>query len=213
MFVRGFLVKMYRSWIVNASLVAMAIAVPAQAQEAKQTVEGAGHFFSLMAKKKAFTLAFWLPRRLYPNVVLGKAVTYKDSRKTKIDLVWDTGDHLDNFTNFSFSSTDNPCQAYISVSGPYFSNGKPFERHQEKKVSLHLYDVYEYDDPNAIYGRPYEIDWMTIDITRFDGRINLKRDDGLLIALHSDNGETLDRLEYAAKFLKMSCDQAASTGF
>jgi hypothetical protein len=81
------------------------------------------------------------------------------------------------------------------------------------------YQEVKRQDPRAVLAPPHRIDWGKAQITRWtDGKgisasMPHPRFGLFALTFATTDPELLDRIEYAMKFLQMSCDPTAGTGF
>ncbi|MEA5667745.1 hypothetical protein VA603_09405 [Stenotrophomonas sp. MH1] len=81
------------------------------------------------------------------------------------------------------------------------------------------YQEVKRQDPRVVLAPPHRIDWGKAQIVRWPdgsgiGASNPHPRFGLFsVAFATADAELLDRIEYAMKFLQMSCDPTAGTGF
>lgn len=74
-------------------------------------------------------------------------------------------------------------------------------------------------DTSISYQVPIQIDWGSAALRRYDNgtgidlQVPVAKYEKMLVRFEVSDPDLLDRLEYAMKFLQMSCDSTSSTGF
>jgi len=86
-----------------------------------------------------------------------------------------------------------------------------------KDSPIRWYHSWKLESPLEKFAAPHYIDWSKAKVSRTaDGRVYVNAPGPnfrTLFVLVPNDPELSDRIEYAAKFLQMSCDKSASTGF
>lgn len=221
--------KNFRPWA-GVLLAALAVNAPTQAQETQQTVEGAQTFLSTLAESQAIYLKLHLKGSRFlryncaPSIYnsrdgKGRIVSSRPSCGNIAENYYVSEHNLDRFVDISFGKTENLCVTSIHINsfglkGRLIKSGNfvPFSI-----SSPYSKDTEDFVDPAPYYEGPFLIDWgkVTFDqLPTMPGWIIAKNGgNGPNLAFQGADKETHDRIEYALKFLKASCDRAASTGF
>jgi hypothetical protein len=163
------------------------LATNANAQT-KQTIEGAQSFLSQLVGNGRGQLTFM------------SGLVFKDGSKAWVGEVPETW----NVTEIEIGSPSDPqdaCVTRISEAAP--SENMPWQ-FKEKGFS-------------ASHNPPHYIDWRKAQISRHARGVQVIVPNStfreLRLGFIASEPEMIDRIEYAAKFLQMSCDPTVDTGF
>ncbi|MDR7296522.1 hypothetical protein J2X16_001861 [Pelomonas aquatica] len=212
------------------ALGATLLAATAQAQQAAQTAEGAQRFLSTLVKK-GNGYAWFVDAQGRTNYVRGKATT----TTTRVGVLLGNDEEKSErlvdkqLTAFSLTQIDtegadgkpDACMTRIAKWGvrePLTEN-KTWQTTDEGI----LIDTPIVHVENSIYELPQElasphwIDWRNVKLSRSTngGQMTASFKEKNYTAHLSFTGESelVDRVEYAMKFLKLSCDDTTATGF
>ena len=219
-----------KRWMTTLCALAAALwAASAQAQQAAQTAEGAQRFLSTLVKKgNGYT--WFVDAQGRTNHVRGKAT----KKTTHVGVLGNDEEKSEwliekQLTAFSLTQIDtegadgkpDACMTRIAkwdVREP-LSENKSWQTTDEGILIdtpiLHVENsAYELSPELA---SPHWIDWRNVKLSRSTngGQMTASFKEKNYTAHLSFTGETdlVDRVEYAMKFLKLSCDDTTSTGF
>lgn len=197
-----------------AALLAIAPVDHARAQSA-QTVEGAQEFLRLALENGSATATIFFEKT---------GVTRTDRTFEKVFLqgwVYDP----EKVTSHPVTGVSRPVtglqqqsSCVSAVTGIGFSQGDRVQQvPSEHHPNDHVWKT-SYSKPIATaLAPPIQMDWTKIAIARGGRGIEFAsshpRFGRVLVTFSAADSEMLDRIEYAGRFLLMSCDPAARTGF
>ena len=222
-------------WAVLVATSAL-VSLPSVAAQGAQTAEGAQHFLATMAGKVA-TRVHFVDAAGRTNYVTGKHTgevktvkggaigktketnvampeTFVDKQVSEIHAV--TLDAIDA------QGSPNACATRITaVTAPSYDDYKSDAGNDTRTFTFTLTytnEQWTYEPLTKFTNPAQVIDWNDAKISRLSvGSISVsaKGQNFQTVHLTFDAGDPdlADRIEYAMKFLKMSCDESAGTGF
>ncbi|MBD9481073.1 hypothetical protein [Pseudoxanthomonas sp. PXM02] len=219
--------------LLGVAFVAACLALPsttARAQSA-QTAEGAQAFLATMAKR-GFSRVTFLDTLGRPNHVTGTHTV--DISRIKLSIKEETSSNvveksLGEFVVSGLSSGDaqgavDACTTRIDSFQPpagVFENSSTTWEEPGFLVSVTVLksEVWNYTEGFKKFVTPQFIDWRQAQVVRSNegGRIDVRAKGQAfatnILSFLPGDPELADRIEYATKFLRMSCDETADTGF
>lgn len=222
--------------------VAMTLAPLGAHAQAAQTAEGAQQFLAAMAKKGLARVRF-VDAVGRSNYVTGKYTAYIERTKFGLtSLFSDKGKEtredlpeqfiekqMEDFGASELAAMDANGNADVCTTriagvvprGPYDDyNGNTWsESGAMSATSATKTERWTYEPITKFAGSPHFIDWSDAKVDRgLDGTSITVTAKGQVFATNqlvfvSGDADLVDRIEYALKFLKMSCDQSMDTGF
>lgn len=184
--------------------------------QAGQTTAGAQEFLSTLANTQAALVKFHVER-------LNQTLTLKSYRKKMLTgwVLEDTSTHNYDMSTSSFLvkkiGASGDCVTLIQELD--FSQKDKEEYSQRADFSSGNFTVEARLAPvfAVAVAPPHRIEWGKVDISRSSGSVGVSTPDArfgrFFLSFSAPDPDMIDRIEYAMKFLKMSCDATASTGF
>ncbi|RZL38331.1 MAG: hypothetical protein EOP35_06010 [Rubrivivax sp.] len=229
---------MFKRILPVALACAAACFVPAAAAQPQQTAEGAQRFLALLAgdgalfvealdkttnamsvKGSKTSVNRWLKNGVPQNDgPYGGGSTEETTRNLQqmLDVVKAEG--VDMRANVDPCTTRLETFTKEKPDNTYVSNGtamkETFFGYDELPYRVTIVDKYE--DPNVKYAGPYYVAWGKAVIGRSTSYIAASTQDTRFKAslfYKIKDQDMADRVEFAMKFLKASCDKTAATGF
>lgn len=221
---------MNRPWINGLSALACLFAQPAVQAQTAQTAEGAQRFLAALVNKGS-AQAWFVDAQGRTNHVRGKAVT----TTTHVGVI------LDNDEVKSERAVEKQLTAFtvteIDTQGPSGKQDACQTRIAKWELRDQLTESRSWNtmdegiliDTPILHAEtssytlspelasPHWIDWRNVKLTRAtSGTVmtaSFKEKNFVAHLAFTGENELIDRVEYAMKFLKMSCDDTAATGF
>jgi len=199
--------------------------------QAPQTAEGAQAFLSTMAKR-GFARATFVDAAGRPNHVVGTHTV--NVSRIKLSIKEENSESavaksLNELIPTELSSRDaqgapDACTTRIDAFQPpadlFQSNSTTWEEPGFLvSVTVLKTEQWNYATDFAKFAAPHFIDWRQAQVVRSNdgGRIDVRakgqRFATNILSFVPGDPELADRIEYATKFLRMSCDETAETGF
>lgn len=214
------------------ALCAMSLSLPpaARAQSA-QTAEGAQAFLATMAKR-GFARATFVDAMGRPNHAAGTHTVETSRIKLSIKEEKSTEaveKSLGEFTvaGLAYGDAQGAADACTTRIDGVQMPASAFEHSSTSweepgfltSVTVMKNESWNYTEGFKAFAGPHFIDWRQAQVVRSnDGsRIDVRAKGQAfptnILSFVPGDSELADRIEYAAKFLRMSCDEAAATGF
>ncbi|MCR6628460.1 MAG: hypothetical protein NVV67_20135 [Pseudoxanthomonas sp.] len=196
-----------------------------------QTAEGAQTFLATMAKR-GFARATFLDTLGRPNYVAGThtveisriKLSIKEEKSTNAvekslgefaltDLAYGDAQGTADACTTRIDGIQMPASAYEHSSTSWEEPGFMVS------VTVMKNESWNYTEGFRKFAGPHFIDWRQAQVVRSNdgGRIDVRVKGQAfatnILSFVPGDPELADRIEYAAKFLRMSCDEAAATGF
>ena len=213
----------------------------AAAQQQQQTAEGAQRFLALLAKDGG-NLFVKVPERTGTDMtvqgsrkttyrwlkdgLLGNGGPYDDyTEPATLTLKWMLG--ITKIAAMDAAGNPDPCTTRLDTVTREKVGKETSDDNTFKKETFFGFDYLnyrrtiteQYEDPAVKFAGPHHIAWGKAVIVRNGGRITARVPAGkfnteLVYAGDERNdADMADRVEFAMKFLKASCDKTAATGF
>jgi hypothetical protein len=223
-----------RAWICATAALFLSVAATAQ----QQTAAGAQQFLAALAKEGALFVE--APDKVTGKMTVQGSKTYVN-RWLQDGVVQSTGPYADStepstlqlkymlnivrIDGVGQQGNVDDCTTRIDTATQEKPGGVESRDGTAMKETFFGYDelpyrvtiTSRYEDPAVKYAGPYYIAWNKATVARAgSGRITARvpgaRFDTQLAYQH-DDPDMADRVEFAMKFLKASCDKTAATGF
>jgi hypothetical protein len=220
--------KMKHAWVLLAIAGGALLPVRAMQAQPTQTVEGAQKFLAKLVEGGVVYVDAYIPKMAYTvsrqkwkkkflqGMVLIEDTTETQTRSYVVKVL-----KLDSYDDRR--GANDPCMTVVrqvDLDPKYLSKADDDTTYSDGSGR------YKYTYTNPVY-RVIYIDWrkavVNRDIDTWTQGDDIKTfrnanavaawDSQSSIQFRSGDKEMLDRIEYAMKFLKMSCDQTADTGF
>lgn len=212
------------------------ISLPAIAAQGEQTAQGAQRFLATMAKNLTTQVDF-VDAAGRTNYVTGKYTGSvkrikggafgkpKETTETLPERFVDkqvTGVRASVLEAIDAQGRPNECATRITaVTAPHYDNFETDAESDDGSFSFLITSTAEYwkYEPLTKFMNPAQvIDWSTAKVNRSpQGSVTVTSKGQAFPTIHltymPGDPDLADRIEYAMKFLVMSCDQSAATGF
>ena len=212
------------------------ISLPAIAAQGEQTAQGAQQFLATMAKNLATQVDF-VDAAGRTNYVTGKYTgsvkrikggafgTPKETIETLPERFVDkqvTGVRASVLEAIDSEGRPNECATRITgVTAPLYDDIKSDAGNDNRSFSWTLTyseEYWKYESLTKFMNPAQVIDWSTAKVNRSpQGSVTVTSKGQAFPTIHltyvPGDPDLTDRIEYAMKFLIMSCDQSAATGF
>jgi hypothetical protein len=197
--------------------------IPATAAAQNQTVEGAHRFLAMLVDNPGVRTSAYFPKDSIKQVTrhsedkskysisVEQVVTVNEEVLQKqyrpvVRRIGKAGSCKASIEDLQFSAEDTTLTSHSSQAAQWLKTKGWF-----RETTL--------QDPRVVLAPPHHIDWGQVKIARGTSGTSVSAGQphpafgNIFITYETSDPDLLDRIEYAMKFLQMSCDPTSNTGF